>query len=83
MDNTEGDILEVEDEIRSEEIDDKNEGCIPTDAGRLRGISSIWCNQNCANGRHPACKSSSGVHQFCECSDEGTDTLSGQLSSIL
>ena len=83
MDNNGGDILDLEDEIQSEEIDDDVDGCTPTDAGRLRGISPIWCNQNCANGRHPACKSSSGVHQFCECSNEGTNTLSGQLSSIL
>ena len=70
-----GTILHLNTTVRTEEIDDVDvddvvKGCNPTDAGQRRGISSIWCNQNCAGGRHPACQSSSGVHQFCKCSDE-------------
>ena len=72
-DEDQGTILHLNTTVRNEEIDDVDdveEGCAPTDAGERRGISSIWCNQNCAGGRHPACRLSSGVHQFCKCLDE-------------
>ena len=67
----EGTIWKTNTTTRDNNINNVVEGCIPTNAGLGRGISSTWCNQNCDKGRHPACQSSSGVHQFCQCSTEG------------
>ena len=65
-------IIDTTTIVKSDEISNDEEGCNPTEAGQRRGISSLWCDQNCAMGRHPACQSSSGEHQFCSCSSKGT-----------
>ena len=36
-------------------------------------VTNRWCKSYCRDGDHPACRSASGVHQQCTCSNaQGT-----------
>jgi len=41
--------------------------CEASNVGLGEGIDSKWCNDNCKNGRHPACKSIGDEKQLCKC----------------
>ena len=37
-------------------------------------VTDLWCVQNCSGGIHPACMTSSGVHQKCGCRNNQPQT---------
>jgi len=44
--------------------------CEASNVGRGKGIDSKWCDDNCKNGRHPACKSIGDEKQLCVCKNK-------------
>ena len=44
-------------------------------------VSDYWCETNCRDGTHPACKTSSGVHQKCICPEVGQNVNCGGHSA--
>ena len=49
--------------------------CEASNVGLREGIDSKWCNDNCKNGRHPACKSIGDEKQLCICMNKGNFSL--------